>query len=389
MSIISLRRRRVLRPGECTPFVVLERMPSDRSHISHLGRAASAISDQGSTRQSSFSNVRPLYRDIQFQEEDHPMPVYELRDGEVVPFRRVAAGPELYESTVEELLWRNLEEFTGVPLFPVRRQPQLATGGRPDVVALGPDGSVYVLEVKRDIDRSQLAQCLEYAGWALTTNLDELARLYSDGPDAFFRDWQAFTESSSPVVLSGRPKLVLVARDFHGRTASALEFLHTYNLPVQLLRVTVYEDGDGRRLVDVQRDSAESEVPAAPRPDGETRSLTSNPDQVASRRTKSNYAVALSDLVEAGVIDDGEPIEWTRPQLGTTYRATVSADGAVVLDDGRRFVSPSTAGATAAGTPTLNGWISWRVPRRGNKTLDELRADYLNTTRSEDSSDSA
>jgi hypothetical protein len=95
------------------------------------------------------------------------VPVYELREGEVVPFRRVAAGPDLYESTVEELLWRNLEEFTGVPLFPLRRQPQLATGGRPDIVALGPDGSVYVLEVKRDVDRSQLAQCLEDAGLGL------------------------------------------------------------------------------------------------------------------------------------------------------------------------------------------------------------------------------
>jgi hypothetical protein len=305
------------------------------------------------------------------------VPVYELRDGEVVPFRRVAAGPDLYESTVEELLWRNLEEFTGVPLFPVRRQPQLAGGGRPDILALGPDGSVYILEVKRDIDRSQLAQCLEYAGWSLTTSLDELARLYQEGPDAFFRDWQAFTESSSPVVLNRAPKLVLVARDFHGRTASALEFLQRYNLPVQLLRVTVYEDSDGRRMVDVQRDSGEPEMP------DEHRDLThagvpkSTPEASLPRRTKSNYAVSLSDLVDAGVIQDGERIEWTRPQLGITYRAIINSDGAVVLEDGRRFVSPSTAGAKAAGTPTLNGWISWRVPRLENRTLDELRTDLL------------
>ena len=41
-------------------------------------------------------------------------------------------------------------------------------------MALDKTGRVVVFEVKRDVDRRQLAQCLEYAGWARTTNLDEL-----------------------------------------------------------------------------------------------------------------------------------------------------------------------------------------------------------------------
>ncbi len=43
------------------------------------------------------------------------------------------------------------------------------------------------------------AQCLEHAGWARTTNLDELAGLYHAGSDKFWSDWQDFTESSVPV----------------------------------------------------------------------------------------------------------------------------------------------------------------------------------------------
>lgn len=67
------------------------------------------------------------------------------------------------ESEIEDLLWSNLEEFTGEALFRVRRQPTLAGGGRPDIVTLDRQGAVVVIEVKRDVDRGQLAQCLEYA----------------------------------------------------------------------------------------------------------------------------------------------------------------------------------------------------------------------------------
>ncbi|MEZ5380990.1 MAG: hypothetical protein R2754_04245 [Microthrixaceae bacterium] len=94
------------------------------------------------------------------------MPLFEIGDDELIPFRRVHAGPELYEQEIEGLLWANLDSFIGVQLFPLARQPTVGDGIRPDIVALDAEGHVHVIEVKRDIDRRQLAQCLEYAGWA-------------------------------------------------------------------------------------------------------------------------------------------------------------------------------------------------------------------------------
>ena len=79
------------------------------------------------------------------------MPLFEIGNDELVPFRRVQAGPELYEQEIEGLLWSNLEAFVGVPLFPVARQPTLSDGLRPDIVALDDGGHVHVVEVKRDI----------------------------------------------------------------------------------------------------------------------------------------------------------------------------------------------------------------------------------------------
>ena len=78
--------------------------------------------------------------------------------------------------------------FVGVQLFPVARQPVLGDGLRPDIVAIDGEGHVQVIEVKRDVDRGQLAQCLEYAGWARNTSLDELAGMFHGGSDSDLLD---------------------------------------------------------------------------------------------------------------------------------------------------------------------------------------------------------
>jgi RecB family endonuclease NucS len=89
------------------------------------------------------------------------MPLFEVQDGhQLVPFRQRRGGVDLYEREIEDLLWENLQDLTGESLFPVTRQAQII-GGRPDIVALDRDARVVVIEVKRDVDRGQLAQCLE------------------------------------------------------------------------------------------------------------------------------------------------------------------------------------------------------------------------------------
>lgn len=109
----------------------------------------------------------------------------------------------------------------------VARQARIAGGGVPDILALDESGRVVVIEVTRDIDRGQLAQCLDYAGWARLTNVDEVASLYNRarpshaGVEAFFRDWQDFMETATPVTINPQPRLYLIARYFEGRTRSA------------------------------------------------------------------------------------------------------------------------------------------------------------------------
>lgn len=297
------------------------------------------------------------------------MPLFEVGADELVPFRRVQAGPELYEREIEDLLWRNLDAFIGRELFPVARQAQLGGGLIADVVALDGEGHVFVIEVKRDIDRRQLAQCLEYAGWARNTNLDEIAGLYRDGPGAFFAAWTEFTETDTPRLIRRPPHLVLVARDLDARTDSALAYLVENELPVTVLRVNLYEDQDHRRFVDVDADHEPEPVPVdqvAPAPPARARPTRY---EIGGRR------IQITDLLDAGLLEPGDGLKWERPRLGTTYSATVTDTGALLLPDGRTFSSPSRAAMDSADVPAYDGWHAWCT--EDGLRLAELRSQLI------------
>lgn len=294
------------------------------------------------------------------------MPLFEVTGEELVPFRRVLAGPDLYESEIEDLMWDDMEAFTGQPLFRVARQRKTRTGGVPDIVALDANGNIHVVEVKRDIDRGQLAQGLEYAGWAKNAGLDELAGLYHDGPDAFFADWREFTDSTSPKVISRTPRLVLVARDVHHRTDDALDFLTNSDLPIVVLLVTMYEDKEGRRFIDVASDH-EPEFDST---------VTVVGDGAGPVHLKvDGRRVTIADLMGDELLSVGEVLEWYRPRTDTRYIATVTASGALQLADGRTFSAPSRAAIEAVGSGSYDGWHAWK--NKDGLLLHELREQLL------------
>lgn len=85
--------------------------------------------------------------------------------------------------------------------------------------------------------------------------------MFHGGAEAFFAAWTEFTGSDSPRLVQRPPQLVLVARDFDDRTDAALSYLTENNLPITVLGVTIYEDQERRRFVDVMADH-ELDLPA-------------------------------------------------------------------------------------------------------------------------------
>jgi Restriction Enzyme Adenine Methylase Associated len=276
---------------------------------------------------------------------DLAVPLFEIdsTEGKLVPFSLVRGGADYYEHELEELAWQNPDEFFGESLLRIARRPKVTGGGIPDIVALNRDSHVTVIEVKRELDRAQLAQGLEYAGWARATTLDELSGIYHRGRHQFWEDWQSFTGSSSPLPISPPPQLYLVARRFYGRTESAYEFLSEGELPVHLIRASLYEDHEKKRRFAIV-DSTRRQGPAA-------------------------MKFSLGDLVEAGLLEPGQELIWHQPQVGATHSAVLKDTGELELSDGRTFASPSGAAQAIAGTP-INGWAVWKAK---GESLDQLR----------------
>ena len=295
------------------------------------------------------------------------------QDGGLLPVRAVAPGPELYEKEIEELAWNNLELFAGESLFPLCRQASLPGGGKPDILALDSVGRVWVIEVKRDVNRHQLSQALEYAGWARSTNLDELAALYPGGVTAFFHEWQKFTESPTPVVVSHVPRLLLIARDMHPRTEDAMRFLADNGLPVSVVPVSLYEDDAGRRLVDIESESEVTSGGSADHGSGITKSQKSY--------MIDGHLVRIVDLVEAGLLPAGVEIELSRN--GKAAPAIITEDGTIQIGD-NVYSTPSAAGTPVVGH-SIDGWVAWRVPSLGNQSLADLRLELLDRRLAEES----
>ena len=271
----------------------------------------------------------------------------------VIAFAQYKANDGLYENEVEDLLWDNLEEMLGRSLFRVSRQAHLPHGGIPDILALDDAGRVVVIEVKRDVDRTLLSQALEYAGWARESNLQEVATLYKDGPQQFWADWQEFTSTEQPVPISPNPRIVLAAASFHRRTEAAIGFLRSAGVPLVLLSVGMYQDADGAKFIDVDREGALGASNVVT-----TASVTPESE---STTTKRSFSTTVADLLSAGLLREGETLTWHRPKSGQTFKVIVQRDGRLLLPDGQYVSSLSAAARACVGHGSYPGWECWRA----------------------------
>src|SRR2546425_3062216 len=62
----------------------------------------------------------------------------------------------------------------------IGKQEDTGFGGRIDLLAIAPDGSLVLIELKRDkTPREVVAQALDYASWVEKLRPDEIAAIYS------------------------------------------------------------------------------------------------------------------------------------------------------------------------------------------------------------------
>ena len=86
--------------------------------------------------------------------------------------------------------------------------------------------------------------------------------------------------------------------------------------------------------------------------------------------------MTIADLLDAGLLAAGDVLRFRRPRLGETHRAVVTPSGALALEGGQEFRSPSSAAKVAADMRAVDGWHAWTMVTSG-RSLDSLRQQLL------------
>ncbi|WP_373299466.1 restriction system modified-DNA reader domain-containing protein [Streptomyces poonensis] len=71
----------------------------------------------------------------------------------------------------------------------------------------------------------------------------------------------------------------------------------------------------------------------------------------------------LAPMIEAGDLEVGEALYWSRPRLGVRHEAQVLPNGWLSFE-GKPYRTPSGAAVAAAGSQA-DGWTAWRRERDG------------------------
>ncbi len=135
----------------------------------------------------------------------------------------------------------------------IGRQVQTAFGGYVDLLAIAPDGSLVVIELKRHkTPREVVAQAIDYASWVETLEADEISHIYekySSGgslDDAFLERFNAVLQEEN---LNQSHQIVVVAAELDPSTERIISYLSARDIAVNAVFFEVFSNGSDQFLV--------------------------------------------------------------------------------------------------------------------------------------------
>ncbi|MCC7104143.1 MAG: hypothetical protein IT307_03295 [Chloroflexi bacterium] len=86
---------------------------------------------------------------------------------------------------------------------------------------------------------------------------------------------------------------------------------------------------------------------------------------------RTTGTTSLADLIQRGLLRSGEPLVLRR-RSAPPIEGKLEGDGSITIG-GISYSSPSTAARHVLTGHPIDGWLRWRVPRLGDRSLAELR----------------
>lgn len=145
---------------------------------------------------------------------------------------------------------------------------QTTTRGRPDLLAIAPDGGLVLIELKRDrASRDIVGQALEYACWVEELESDDIVAIYdrfAPGRNLATDFLERFGEPLDEDTLNESHQIVLVATHLDESSERIVKYLSDKGIAINVLCFQVFAHGDQQLLSRTWlMDPVQSQVSAA------------------------------------------------------------------------------------------------------------------------------
>lgn len=163
----------------------------------------------------------------------------------------LARGSLVNEQKLEEMIVGDPDILSSEWML-IGRQEITSHGGRIDLLAIAPDGSLVLIELKRDrTPREIIAQALDYASWVEQLSPERIAQIYqrfSNGSnlDEAFR--KRFGTDLDEETLNEAHQIVIVAAELDAATERIIGYLNERDIAINALFFQVFQNGDDQLL---------------------------------------------------------------------------------------------------------------------------------------------
>jgi hypothetical protein len=130
----------------------------------------------------------------------------------------------------------------------IGKQESTGFGGRIDLLAIAPDGSLVLIEIKRDRTRREVvAQSLDYASWGEMLRADRIAQIYqrfSDGGSLSEAFEEHFGTKLDENTLNESHQIIMVAAALDDSTERIIKYLYSRDIAINVVFFQVFQHGD-------------------------------------------------------------------------------------------------------------------------------------------------
>lgn len=134
----------------------------------------------------------------------------------------------------------------------IGQQEVTSHGGRIDLLAIAPDGSLVLIELKRDrTPREIVAQALDYASWVVDLTADRIVQIYqrfSKGGSLQADFQKRFGLVLDEDTLNHSHQIIIVASELDPSTERIVAYLNAHDIAINVVFFKVFEHG-GQQLL--------------------------------------------------------------------------------------------------------------------------------------------